>query len=255
MLGVATGSGSQPLDPDDGAACCAEVRYLWRCQECGRLAVKFVVPFRLCPACGSGPLWVVAQEGLVDPQRTEPVREAVQLGVEIHHFYRLALDQTIRHEQVMHRPTISILAELCARQRRELHELMARYCVSGSVLELSPAEREVLSRELFRGIDFMVPAGLVELYRRALALERRSLAHGERRALCVPRGAVRQLYWQLADEAAERAGLLEAELDFLDAHAADESNGTWAAMFRRVDGVMAEEEVMAGGRWNAGEEP
>jgi hypothetical protein len=161
-------------------------------------------------------LWVVATEALDDPRRIEPVREAVQLGVDVLSFYRLALNQATN------RVSRSILAELCALQGRQLSVLMARYCLAPSVLELSAAQREVLSRELFRGIDFMTPAGRVEMYRRALALERRCIASGERRALRLPRGAERQLYWRLADDAAERAGLLEAEIGFLAAQAARE---------------------------------
>jgi hypothetical protein len=241
--------GSQRLDPetDDGAVCCSEVRFIWKCLECGRLAVKFVLPFRLCTACGGGPLGVVATEGLDDPRRIEPVREAVQLGVEVLHFYRLALDQTT------HRVSRSILAELCARQARQLSELMARHCIAPSVLELSAAQREVLSRELFRGIDFMTPAGLVAMYRRALEIERRSLAHGERRALGLPRGAERQLYWQLAEEAAERAALLEAEVDFLETHAVLKAPPAGPSALRGVRDMIEDAEVVLSGQRDAEE--
>jgi len=36
----------------DDTICCADVRYTWKCRECGKLSQGFVVPYGKCYLCG-----------------------------------------------------------------------------------------------------------------------------------------------------------------------------------------------------------
>lgn len=100
----------------------------------------------------------------------------------------------------------------------QLQGLLQRNRLAPSLLDLDLEEKVSLAREL----GFPV-AGLLEIYRRALALEQRSIAHAERRALSLPpREAERELYWEVAERAAERAVLLEKEMFCLSAQVAKE---------------------------------
>lgn len=188
----------------DDAVCCAGVEITWKCQSCGKLSVGFAFPYGSCFLCG-GPLRVVAAYELNDPGRIEPIREAVQFEIDMFHFYRLALDR------VADSPTRELLADLCAREQEHLDELVAKYHVDLAPQILTPTTHaeELLDRKLFEGIDFELPSGVDELYRRALDLERRTLAHFERRALKLPPGMERELYRELAAEEVEHVALLE----------------------------------------------
>jgi hypothetical protein len=70
-----------------------------------------------------------------------------------------------------------------------------------------------MAHEIFRGIDFHagegVRASVEEIYRRALELERRTLAHFQLRARTLPPGLERELYRELAAEEVEHVALLE----------------------------------------------
>ena len=188
----------------DDAVCCAGVDITWKCQNCGKLSVGFAFPYGSCFLCG-GPLRVVAAYDLIDPARIEPIREAVQFEIDMFHFYRLAL------ERIPDSPTRELLADLCMRESEHLDELVTKYHVELDPKVLSPTAeiQDLLERKLFKGIDFELPSGVDELYRRALDLERRTLAHFEHRALKLAPGTERELYRELAAEEVEHVALRE----------------------------------------------
>ncbi len=199
---------------DDDTICCAGVRYTWKCQECGKLSLGFVVPYGRCYLCG-GELRVVSSYQLDDPQRIEPVREAVQFEIDMFQFYRLA------HDRARNAGCRAVLADLRGREEEHLTELVEKYHLhlDPSVLEPEPRAEEILARDLFQGIDFAAEASVPELYRRALELERRTLAHFEHRAFNLPPGMERDLYREMAAEEVEHVALLEAEMRSLRAPA------------------------------------
>lgn len=192
------------------AVSCSEVHTTWECQKCGRRIVRFVVPYRICTGCG-GPLLVVACAGLAHPRRMELVREALQLLIDTFLYYRLAL------EQATDRVSREFLSGLLDHVETQFQALLQRHRLASSLLELDLEEKVSLAREL----GFPTAAGLLETYRRALALEQRSMAHAEHRALSLPpREAERELHWKVAERAAERAVLLEKAMFCLSARVA-----------------------------------
>jgi rubrerythrin len=197
---------------DDDAVCCAEVRYTWKCEGCGKLSTGFVVPYGRCFLCG-GELKVVSSYHLEEPQRIEPIREAVQFEIDMYQFYRLAQDR------MQDADCKSVLDDLRVREEDHLNELSEKYHVhlEAAALEPSAQTEELLAHEIFKGIDFLAKESIEEIYRRALELERRTLAHFQHRVETLPSGMERELYRELAAEEVEHVALLEGELESLGA--------------------------------------
>jgi hypothetical protein len=143
----------------------------------------------------------------------ELVREALQLVMDTFFYYRFALKRTTD------RVSREFLSGLCDHVGIQLQGLLQRHRLASSLSELDLKEKVSLARAL----GFPAVAGLLEIYRRALALEQRSIDHAERRALSLPpRGAERDLYWEVAERAAERSLLLEKEMFCLSTQAGKE---------------------------------
>ncbi len=197
---------------EDDAVCCADVRYTWKCQDCGKLSVGFVVPYGRCFLCG-GELRVVQSYRLADPERIEPIREAVQFEVDMYQFYRLA------HGRMNDPDCKAVLDDLLHREEDHLNELSQKYHLhlEREVVEPRQGAEEVLARDLFKGIDFVTDGAVREIYSRALELEKRTLAHFEHRAQTLPPGMEKELYRELAAEEVEHVALLEAEIESLGA--------------------------------------
>jgi rubrerythrin len=193
---------------EDDAVCCAEVRYTWKCQSCGKLSVGFVVPYGRCFLCG-GELRVVSSYRLEDPHRIEPIREAVQFEVDMYQFYRLA------HGLMRDRGCKAVLDDLLHREEDHLNELSEKYHLhlGPEATAPVPSAAEILARELFKGVDFGADGSVLEIYNRALELEKRTLAHFERRANTLPPGMEKELYRELAAEEVEHVAHLEAEIE------------------------------------------
>ena len=193
---------------EDDAVCCAEVRYTWKCQDCGKLSVGFVVPYGRCFLCG-GELRVVSSYRLEDPHRIEPIREAVQFEVNMYQFYRLA------HDRMRDPNCKAVLDDLLHREEDHLKELSDKYHLhlGPEATSPEPDAEEILASDLFQGVDFGATASVREIYSRALDLEKRTLAHFERRASTLPPGMEKELYRELAAEEVEHVAMLEAEIE------------------------------------------
>jgi len=193
---------------EDDAVCCAEVRYTWKCQNCGKLSVGFVVPYGRCFLCG-GELRVVSSYRLEDPHRIEPIREAVQFEVDMYQFYRLA------HGRMRDADCKAVLDDLLHREEDHLTELSEKYHLHLGPEATAPAAsaEEILARDLFQDVDFSADASVLQIYSRALDLEKRTLAHFERRANTLPPGMEKELYRELAAEEVEHVAMLEAEIE------------------------------------------
>lgn len=196
----------------DDAVCCADVNYTWKCKGCGKLSVGFVVPYGRCFLCG-GELEVVSGYQFEEPERIEPIREAVQFEIDMYQFYRLAEDR-------MGDPGArSVLADLRSREEDHLNELSEKYHLhlDRAALDPSTSAEKVLADDLFRGVDFGTQESIETIYQRALELEKRTLAHFQNRAETLPPGLERELYRELAAEEVEHVALLEGELESLTA--------------------------------------
>ena len=190
----------------DDDVCCADVRYTWKCRSCGKLTSGFVVPYGRCFMCG-GENVVVEEADVVRPEAVAAVQEAVQYELEMYQFYRLGLQRT-RDMQLR-----AIFEELYSKEQDHLDELESKYHVHLDPALRTPAALDELemARWLFEGIDFDTGVGALEVYDRAIAMERRTRDYFAARAEALTAGAQRETYRELAAEEAEHVSLLEGE--------------------------------------------
>ena len=191
---------------EEDEICCAQVRYTWRCKSCFKLTTGFAVPYGKCFLCG-GDLEVIPSRDLGDSMQFRAIRDAVQFELNSFHFYKLARDQAKTPEQRV------VLERLYEAELDHLHELEEKYHahLDREVVELSADKERLLSNWLFQGIK--VDTGVVELYRSALEMERRTRDHFQRLARELPAGLEKELCSELAAEEEEHVALLEGELE------------------------------------------
>jgi rubrerythrin len=190
--------------------CCAQIRYSWRCRSCFKLTSGFAIPYGKCFLCG-GDLEVIPDRNLGDSMRFQAIREAVQFELNSFHFYKLARDQAASPEQR------AVLERLFEAELDHLHELEEKYHahLDREVVELSPTGEALLSNWLFHGLKVRPDAGLADLYRLALEMERRTRDHFQKLAAGLPAGLEKDLCQELAAEEEEHVAMLETELDQL----------------------------------------
>jgi glutamate synthase (NADPH/NADH) small chain len=198
----------QVLEQDE--ICCAQVRYSWRCRSCFKLTSGFAIPYGKCFLCG-GDLEVIPDRNLGDSMRFQAIREAVQFELNSFHFYKLARDHAASPEQR------AVLEQLFEAELDHLHELEEKYHahLDREVVELSPTGEALLSNWLFHGLKVRPDAGLADLYRLALEMERRTRDHFQKLAAGLPAGLEKDLCQELAAEEEEHVAMLETELDQL----------------------------------------
>jgi rubrerythrin len=99
-----------------------------------------------------------------------------------------------------------------------LHELEEKYHahLDREAVSLSADQERLLSNWLFRGLEWNGVAGLADLYRGALELERRTRDHFLKLAGQLPPGLEKDLCAELAAEEDEHVALLEGELEQLN---------------------------------------
>jgi rubrerythrin len=187
--------------------CCADLHYTWKCRSCHKVSQGFAVPYGKCHLCG-GELDVVKGHDFDEPMRVRPIREAVQFELNSYHFYRLALGKVME-------PTLrEILSQLYQHEVDHLHTLQERYHthLDPAVLELRPDADKLLGDQLFAGIDLTDRRqGPLDLYDRAIAMERRTRDHFKKLGDELPDGPERDVCLELAAEEEEHVALLETE--------------------------------------------
>jgi rubrerythrin len=143
--------------------------------------------------------------------RFQAIREAVQFELNSFHFYKLARDHAASPEQR------AVLERLFEAELDHLHELEEKYHahLDREVVELSPTGEALLSNWLFHGLKVRPDAGLADLYRLALEMERRTRDHFQKLAAGLPAGLEKDLCQELAAEEEEHVAMLETELDQL----------------------------------------
>jgi rubrerythrin len=198
----------QILEEDE--ICCAQVRYTWRCKSCLKLTSGFAVPYGKCFMCG-GELQVLENREMGDTMRFQAIRDAVQFELNSFHFYKLARDQAKSPDQRV------VLERLYEAELDHLHELEEKYHahLDREVVELSQNEQALLANWLFRDLQVSGDAGVRDLYRAALEMERRTRDHFRKLAADLPAGLEKELCGELAAEEEEHVALLEGELEQL----------------------------------------
>jgi rubrerythrin len=195
---------------EEDEICCAQVRYSWRCRDCGKLTTGLAVPYGKCFLCG-GTLEVISGRELGDSMRFQAIRDAVQFELDSFHFYKLARDRAKNPDQR------AVLERLYEAELDHLHELEEKYHahLDREVVELSRDEQQMLSNSLFAGIRVDGEREVADLYESALEMERRTRDHFKRLAAGLPSGMERDICLELAAEEEEHVAMLETELEQL----------------------------------------
>ncbi len=194
---------------EDDSICCAALRYTWKCKDCGKLSTGFAVPYGRCYLCG-GKIEVVKAYKAEDVQSMKAIEEAVQFEIDSYHFYRLGWKRAKS-------PLIrAIFEQMYLKEQDHIEELEEKYHVhmEKEILQLNPGVDDLLSRDLFQGINFKDPTEQVEpLYAKAIEMEIRTRDHFQKRARELPAGPEKEIYRELAAEEEEHVAILETELE------------------------------------------
>jgi glutamate synthase (NADPH) small chain len=192
---------------ENDVVCCAGVQYTWKCKSCGKLSTGFVIPYGRCFLCG-GVIELSKGYAGASPEQVSIVREAVQYELEMYQFYRLAVQRTSDAE------LRNVLEELYLKEQDHLEELEGKYHVHlEPELRILPEETEKLvSGWIFEGIDFNNPSThVLDVYDRAIAMERRTRDHFFAQAERFPAGPQKEIYRELAAEEEDHVSILETE--------------------------------------------
>jgi glutamate synthase (NADPH) small chain len=192
---------------EDDSVCCAEVKYTWKCKNCGKLSTGFVVPYGRCFLCGGENEVVEGYRG-AQPEQVAIVREAVQYEIDMYQFYRLAKQRT---QDV----TLgAVLEELYHKEEDHLEELETKYHLhlDAQVRDLPGSAEALISQWIFSGIDFLDAENhVLAVYDKAIAMEKRTRDHFLTRASEAAPGAQKEIYRELAAEEEEHVTTLETE--------------------------------------------
>ncbi len=192
---------------EDDSVCCAEIRYTWKCKSCGKLSTGFAVPYGRCFLCG-GENEVIKEYSGTNPDEVAVVQEAIQYELDMYQFYRLAMQRT--SDPGLH----DVLEEMYHKEEDHLDELEGKYHVhlDAGLRQLPDRVEQLMSGWIFQGIDFENQAGhVLEVYDKAIAMERRTRDHFKARAEALPPGSQKEIYRELAAEEEEHVSLLETE--------------------------------------------
>ena len=195
---------------EEDTVCCADVVYKWKCSQCGKLSQGFVVPYGRCYLCG-GKNEVVQDTTVERPASIELIRDAVQLEVDMYHFYRLATAKVGEGERR------EVLEDLYAREKEHFAELKTKYHLEldEQVLAPSAESEQAIEQELFAGVSIEAADGLRQIYEKALELEQRTYKFFLDKAQSLPEGPERELCRELAAEEEEHVSIIETELQHL----------------------------------------
>lgn len=189
--------------------CCANLRATWKCKSCGKLTTGFALPYGRCFLCG-GAIETVKGYKADDVKALQAVEEAVQFELDAFHFYRLA------HARATNPKMKALFEQMYLKEQDHIEELEKKYHVhlDPEILTLTPNADELLSKDLFRGVDFSDREGQVEkMYEKAIAMEKKTRDHFQKRASELPPGPEKEIYRELAAEEVEHVAILETELE------------------------------------------
>ena len=191
----------RPVEEGEEYLCCGGQELRWRCQACGKVSEGFAFPYGLCPACG-GTLEVAEATAVEGAASLEAVRRAFEIELGGMAFYGQAARDAA--EPVMR----ELFERFQAMEREHMATLSRRYHVdppapSGPF----PVDRAAV----YTGVPSQ-PADPANLFRLAIAFERRAAAWFLERMAGTPEGSPeRKLYQELAAEEEEHVALLTTE--------------------------------------------
>ncbi|HMO48398.1 MAG TPA: AMP-binding protein [Rubrivivax sp.] len=220
----------QPLaDQDEGPyICCAGAPMQWQCGACGKLSEGFAFPYGGCPQCG-GPLALndsgAPAADAADTAAAAAVRTAFEIELGGRAFYQRAAadcgDAELR----------TLFSRFAVMEGEHMETLARRYHVE---VPAPSAEFSLRTAAVYAGAT--PPADAADLFKLAIALEKRAVSFfAERAAAIAPGTPERRLYDELAAEEREHVQILSTEyarwrnrmpglfggvLPTLDAHAA-----------------------------------
>jgi acyl-coenzyme A synthetase/AMP-(fatty) acid ligase/rubrerythrin len=198
----------QMLLPENGAepyTCCADAAVQWQCNQCGNDSEGFAFPYGLCPKCG-GKLTLRDAAGTSDIAQAalEAVRMAFEIELGGRAFYQRAAAETTDDEMR------ALFGRFAIMEGEHMETLSRRYHVQ------PPARMPGVPVELaaiFAGVDHR-PQDPDNLFRIAIALEKKAAKSFGRQAVIAPPGSAEQrLYLELRGEEREHAAMLEAEYE------------------------------------------
>jgi rubrerythrin len=191
----------RPLEDDEPYICCAGVQLAWRCVTCHKVSEGFAFPYGLCPHC-KGALQLLDRESIAGDAALDAVRKAFEIELGGHAFYeraaREASDPVLR----------DLFARFAAMEKEHMDTLSRRY---HAALPAASADFQIDRAAIFAGVDRR-PGDPEELFRIAIAFERRAVEFFTREGERAPAGSVeRALYRELAAEEREHVELLTTE--------------------------------------------
>jgi len=146
------------------------------------------------------------------PDQAKIVQEAVQYEIDMYQFYRLAMQRTTNEE------LRAVLEELYHKEEDHLAELEEKYHIhlDPGLLNLPEKAEKHVSAWIFENIDFEDAEGhVLEVYDRAIAMERQTRDHFLAQARTLPAGLQKETYRELAAEEEEHVSMLESERELL----------------------------------------
>ena len=185
--------------------CCAEVKFTWKCTDCSKLSSGFVLPYGRCHLCG-GKLERIEEHKFDQPERIEPIRQAVQFELDSYHFYTIASERT-REPRVK-----ELLGDLAEMELGHLEALEDKYHVHIEDRRLNIPQEKVDS-VLFAGVTFGPDDHhLEEVYKKAIEVERRNRDIFLQMAENAAGPLEETLCRELAAEEEEHIAILETEI-------------------------------------------
>jgi acyl-coenzyme A synthetase/AMP-(fatty) acid ligase/rubrerythrin len=194
----------RPLDDDEGVyICCADAALQWRCTQCSQVSEGFAFPYGRCPQCG-GKLEVLDTRHPGQAARIDGIRMAFEIELGGRAFYQRAASET--REPVLR----DLFGRFALMEGEHMETLSRRYHLE--IPEPSPAFRVELAA-IFAGVESR-PQDPANLFRIAIALERRAAAFfGTRAQSAVEGSAEQRLFRELAAEEREHADTLTTEYE------------------------------------------
>jgi homotetrameric NADPH-dependent glutamate synthase len=191
----------RPLEEGEEYLCCGGEELRWRCLECGKVSEGFAFPYGLCPACG-GELAEAEATKAEGAAGREAIRRAFEIELGGMAFYagaaREAKDPTMKE----------LFQKFEGMEREHMATLTRRYHV-----EIPESQEFKVERAAIYAGEKSEPEDPENLFRLAIAFEKRAVTYFEERVEATPEGSPeRKLYLELSAEEREHVDLLSTEL-------------------------------------------
>lgn len=190
-------------DSEGPYICCAGAAKQWQCDGCGKLSEGFALPYGRCPQCGGALTLCEGERPAPAGASLHAVRMAFEIELGGRAFYQRAAADS-------HDPALrQLFGRFAVMEGEHMETLARRYHLD--LPDPSPAFRLEVAA-LFADVAHR-PQDPDNLFRIAIALERRAAAFFTEHADAAPEGsAERALFRELAAEEQEHATTLSTEL-------------------------------------------